>query len=225
MAHFYPSFQALELADRMMDAIGERVAGYQGRIGVAWYWRLPGGILVTFVLDFTVTEQRWDVLRAEATTPTVGLFNAADFPFHAYGTSLTSPPFIHDLEGEAEWANRLYFQMGYLIEDAVLWLEMLQAAVLEPMVRPPASFPILSPLERELVHYALGSLDGYFRLSDLHAAFRGRISRRRLSELARRWEEAGLLTERPRRVTIALRSLVRSQSGHRSTHESEQEEE
>ncbi len=223
MAHFYPSFQALELADRMMDAIGKRVAGYQGRIGVAWYWRLPGGILVTFVLDFTVTEQRWDVLRAEATTPAVGLFNAADFPFHAYGTSLTSPPFIHDLEGEAEWANRLYFQMGYLIDDAVLWLEMLQASVLEPTVRPPASFPVLSPLERDLVDYALGSLDGYFRLGKLHAAFRGRISRRRLSDLARRWEEVGLLTERPRRVTIALRSLVQAQSD-RYAEQSEDEE-
>ncbi len=208
MPHFYPSFQALALADRMLDTIGERVPGYQGRIGVAWYWRLPGGILVTFALDFTVTEQRWDLLRAEATTPSVGLFNAAEFPFHAYGTSLTSPPFIHDLEGEAEWANRLYFQMGYLIDDAVLWLEMLRAAVLEPAVRPPASFPILSPLEQELVWHALETLDGYFRLEALHQAFKGRISRRKLSELARRWEEIGLLTERPRRVTLALRSLV-----------------
>ena len=208
MVHFYPSFQALKLAEQILDTIGQRVTGYQGRIGVAWYWRLSGGILVTCALDYTATEQRWNVLRAKAASPSVGLFNAADFPFVAYGTLAASPPFIHDLDGEAEWSNRLYFQMGYLIEDAARWLEMLQAALIAPQILPPASFPELNPLERALVAYARDELNGYFRLNKLAPAFKERISRRGLSRLAQRWEDVGLLTERPRRVTIALRVLV-----------------
>lgn len=208
MVRFYPSFQALRLADAILEAIAEHVPGYRGRIGVNWYWQLPGGVVVTFVLNYTVTHQRWDLLRAEAVTPNVGLFNAAEFPFAAYGTQLTSPPYIHDLEGEAEWANRLYFQMGYLIEDAALWMEMLQASVLTPQIRPPAAFPVLTPLERELVAYALDEHNGYFQLKEIHAAFAERISRKQLAQMASRWEDAGLLTSRPRRVTLALRTLV-----------------
>jgi len=208
MPLFYPSFQALKLADTILDTVGTRVPGYQGRIGAAWYWRLTGGVLVTVQLDYTVTEQRWDVLRAQATSPNVGLFNAADFPFAAYGTLLTSPPYIHDLDGEAEWANRLYFQMGYLIDDLVLWLQMLQAALIEPQIRPPAAFPQLSSLERELVRYALEQQDGLFNLEALYQAFGERISRQRLRALAQQWTALGLLTEPPRRVTVALRALV-----------------
>ncbi len=208
MLKFYPSYQALSLAEQIVSAVGERVEGYQGRIGAAWYWRLPGGVLVTLALQYTKTEQRWDLLQAEATTPAVGLFNAADFPFAAYSTVVSSPPFIHDLDGEAEWSNRLYFQMGYLIEDAVLWLEMLRASVLDPQVRPPAAFPDLSPLERELVRHAAFELDGNFYITHLYDAFKGRISQRRLSQLAQEWESYGLLTEAPRRVTIALRALA-----------------
>lgn len=209
MPKYYPSYQALHLADQMLDEVGRRVEGYQGRIGSAWYWRLPGGILITVSMEYTVTEQRWDLLRAEATSPAVGLFNGADFPFTAYGTLVSSPPYIHDLDGEAEWANRLYFQMGYMIEDLILWMEMLRAAIIEPQIRPPAAIPDLSPLERELVRYATLELDGGFRLKDLHAAFQERISRQRLAELAQTWEQLGLLTERPRRVTVALRSIAR----------------
>ncbi len=208
MPLFYPSFQALKLADTILDTVGTRVSGYQGRIGAAWYWRLTGGVLVTIQLDYTVTEQRWDVLRAQATSPNVGLFNAADFPFAAYGTLLTSPPYIHDLDGEAEWANRLYFQMGYLIDDLVLWLQMLQAALIEPQIRPPAAFPQLTALERELVRYALDHQDGHFNLEVLYQAFSDRISRQRLRALAQQWTALGLLTEPPRRVTVALRALV-----------------
>ncbi|MEA3310139.1 MAG: hypothetical protein U9Q70_11605 [Chloroflexota bacterium] len=208
MAHFYPSFETFDLADRILEAIAARTVGYQGRIGVAWYWRLRGGILVTFALHYTVTEQRWDLLQAEAVSPNVGIFSSADFPFAAYETSLTSPPFIHELEGRAEWSNRLYFQMGDLINDAVLWLEMLGASIIDPQVRPPAAFPDLGVLERALVKHAAFQLDGAFHLGELHAAFPERISRRGLSELAQRWEELGLLTdERPRRVTVALRVL------------------
>jgi hypothetical protein len=208
MVQFYPSYQTLRLADQVLEAISARIPGYQGRIGSRWYWRLTGGILVTFEMDFTVTEMRWDVLRAEAVTPTVGLFNAADFPFAAYGTLVDSPPFIHDLEGEAEWSNRLYFQMGRLINDAILWMEMLSAAIIDPQVRPPSSFPELNALEREIIAYAIDELNGYFKLGKLHAAFGERVSRRVLSRLAQYWEDIGLLTESPRRITVALRALA-----------------
>ncbi|MGC9398643.1 MAG: hypothetical protein ACP5HM_05860 [Anaerolineae bacterium] len=209
MARYYPSFEALELADQILDTIATHVPGYKGRIGAAWYWQMSGGVLVTFVLDYTATERRWDLLRAEAASPNVGVFNAADFPFAAYATVASSPPFIHDLDGEAEWSNRLYFQMGYLVEDAVLWLETLRATVIEPQIRPPAAFPALGPLERDLVGYALLELDGDFHLEQLYEAFRERISRRRLSDLAQRWADLDLLTEdRPRRVTVALRVLA-----------------
>lgn len=205
---FYPSYQAMRLADRMIDVIADRVPGYRGRLGAAWYWNLHGGIVVTMQLDFTVTEQRWDILRAEAVTPAVGLFSAAEFPFGIYGTLTESPPFIHDLDGVAEWSNRLYFQMGYLIEDAVLWMSTLIAAILDPQVHPPAAFPALTALERELVAYALEELNGHFQLKALHNAFKGRISYRALGNLAALWETTGLLTENPRRVTVALRVLV-----------------
>ena len=208
MARFYPSYQTLRLADQILDSIAARIPGYQGRIGARWYWRLSGGVLVTFEMDYSVTEQRWDILRAVAVTPTVGLFNAADFPFAAYGTLADSPPFIHDLDGEAEWSNRLYFQMGRLINDAILWMEMLSAAIIDPQVRPPSSFPELNGLERELVAYAIDELNGYFTLSKLYAAFSERISRRVLSRLGQYWEDIGLLTESPRRVTVALRALA-----------------
>ncbi len=209
MAHFYPSYQALALANQILSETSERTEGYQGRIGVAWYWRLPGGIIVTFILDYTITEQRWDVLRAEASSPNTGVFNGADFPFAAYGTMVSSPPFIHDLDGEAEWANRLYFQMGNLIEDISVWLEMLRAALLEPSIRPPAAFPILSSLECELVHHAIMEQEGQFNIGALHQAFRNRISKEKLSRLAQEWERIGLLTEAPRRVTMGLRALAK----------------
>jgi len=205
----YPSFDALRLADQMLGEIGERTAAYyEGRIGAAWYWRLPGGVAVVARLDFTVTEERWDVLRAQASTTRAGIFNAADFPFAAYATSATTPPFIHDLQGVAEWSNRLYFQMGHLIADAVCWLSLLQVVAMSPQINPAASYPTLSSLERRLVDHARGKLDGLFNLKALHSAFRREISRARLSRLARTWEADGLLTEPPRRVTYALQSLA-----------------
>lgn len=209
-ALFYPSFQALRLADVIFEEIARRVPGYAGRLGAAWYWHLAGGIVVRFWLDYTVTEERWDVIRAEASSARVGVFNRADFPFAAYGTLLTSPPYIHDLQGAAEWANRLYFNMGHLIVEAAQWLQTLQAAAISPQVNPPASFPYLSSLEREVVRYVLEELDGRFNLVRLRRAFNGRISPRRLQQLAREWESLGLLTPPPRRVTYALRALIES---------------
>ncbi|MBN1874523.1 MAG: hypothetical protein JXA33_09865 [Anaerolineae bacterium] len=208
MVRFYPSYQTLRLADQILEDIGNRVAGYQGRIGINWYWRLPGGLLVTFELDYTITEQRWDVLRAEAVTPNVGLFNALELPFATYATQITSPPFIHELEGVSEWSNRLYFQMGYLIDDAVLWLNMLQAVILNPQIRPPATFPTLTTLEKNLVVYAHRELNGHFKLKQLYAVFKEQISRRALTKLAQQWEELGLLSSHPRRITVALRALT-----------------
>ncbi len=208
MPSFYPSFDALRLADRLLDEIGGRTPGYEGRVGTAWYWRLPGGILVVARLDYTVTEERWNVLRAQATTPRAGVFSTADLPFAAYATSATSPPFIHDMQGVAEWSNRLYFQMGRLVEDAVHWIGILHAVAISPQISPPASFPALSPLEQRLVRYALDELEGYFTIKTLYQAFRNEISRARLSGLAQAWEAGELLTKRPRRVTYALRVLA-----------------
>jgi hypothetical protein len=169
---------------------------------------LPGGILAALWLDNTVTEERWDAIRAQASTPRSGIFSTADLPFSAYGTSSTSPPFIHDLQGEAEWSNRLYFQMGHLIEDAVHWLGMLHTIAISPQVSPPAAFPALSQLERRMVLYALDDLQGYFTIKDLHEAFGEEISRARISALAKAWEANELLTRKPRRVTYALRLLA-----------------
>ncbi len=211
-ALFYPSFQALALADVIFKEVANRVPGFIGRLGANWYWRLPAGTLVTFQLDYTVTEERWDAVRGRATSPRVGLFNAADFPFALYATTLSSPPFIHDLQGAAQWSNRLYFNMGHMIGEMAQWLHMLKATVVAPQVAPPASFPYLSPLERELVSYALEEMDGRFRLETLHKVFGDRVSRRRLSRLAQEWEALGLLTSRPRRVTYALRALIEGDS-------------
>jgi hypothetical protein len=208
MVNYFPSYAALMLAGQIIDAVGERIPGYQGRIGIHWYWRLTGGILVTVKLDFSITQQRWDMIRAQAVTPNVGLFSSADFPFSVYGTLIDSPPFIHDLEGEADWSNRLYFQMGHMIDDMVLWMETLLAALLDPQIRPPSAFPAPTPLECDMVKYAIQSLNGHFKISALHERFAEQISRQGLSRLAQRWENIGLLSERPRRITIALRALV-----------------
>lgn len=205
---FYPSFQALALADVIFKEVADRAPGFVGRLGAFWHWRLPGGILVTFQLDYTVTPERWDTIRAQAANPRAGVFNSCDFPFSLYATALASPPFIHDMQGVAEWSNRLYFSMNQIIAEIAQWLHMLNASAIAPHVAPPASFPYLDPLERELVQYAIEKLDGRFALDLLLEAFGKRISRRRLSRLAQEWEALGLLTSSPRRVTYALRALV-----------------
>ncbi len=208
MGLVYPSFQALRLADQIIEAVAGKVSGYQGRLGARWYWRLNGGILVTFELAYRVTQQRWDVLHGEAVTPRVGIFSAADFPFGIYGTLVESPPFIHYMDVSADWSNRLYFQIGHLIDDACRWLETLLATALDPQVNPPAAFPALTEVERILVLYAVNKLQGRFTLTALHNAFRDTVSYSALAGIARRWEEASLLTGRPRRVTIALQALA-----------------
>lgn len=208
MPLFYPSFDALRLANELFSEIGNQTPGFEGRVGASWYWRLPAGILVVASLDHTVTEERWDVIRAQASTPRAGIFSAADFPFAAYATSATSPPFIHDMKGTAEWLNRLYFRMGRLIEEVTHWISLLHAIAISPQISPPASFPTLNPLERRLVRHALDELGGSFNLKALHQAFSAEIPRSRLGKLAQTWEIRELLTSRPRRVTYALRMLA-----------------
>ena len=212
MPLYYPSFSALKLANQIFEEIGNRTPGYEGRVGSVWYWQLPAGILASAWLDHTVTEERWDVVRAQASTPRAGIFSTADFPFAAYGTSASSPPFIHDLQGAAEWSNRLYFQMKDLIADAEHWLGMLHAIAISPQISPPAAFPALNKLERRMVKYAVDELDGRFVIKHLHEAFSDEISRSRLSSLAQAWEAGELLTAHPRRVTYALRLLAEDQN-------------
>jgi hypothetical protein len=208
MANYYPSYAALILADQILDTVGDNIPGYQGRIGTQWYWHMNGGILVSVKLDYTITEQRWDILEASAVTPHIGLFSNAFFPFSIYGTLSDSPPFIHDLDGDAEWSNRLYFQMGHLVQDLALWMETLLASALDPQIHPPSAFPAPTPLECDMVKYAINNINGNFTLNALYERFGDKISRRGLSRLAQRWEDIGLLTERPRRITIALRALI-----------------
>ena len=208
MVNYYPSYSALSLSDQILDSVAERIPGYQGRIGTQWYWRLSGGIIIILKLNFTITHQRWDIIEGEAVTPNVGFFNSAYFPFAVYGTLADSPPFIHDLEGEADWSNRLYFQMGHMVDDITLWMETLLASVLDPQIRPPSAFPAPTPLECDMVEYAIRTLNGHFTIKALNKEFGDRISYRGISRLAQRWEDIGLLTDRPRRVTIALRALV-----------------
>jgi hypothetical protein len=98
--------------------------------------------------------------------------------------------------------------MPHLIEDAVQWVGMLHAVAISPQMSPPASFPALSRLERQLVQYALDELGGRFTVSKLHETFGEEISRSRLRRLAQSWEVRDLLTSRPRRVTYALRVLA-----------------
>jgi len=208
MPQIFPSFDALRLTDQIIAEIADRTQGFEGRVGTAWFWRLPGGILADLALDATVTEERWDVIRGRASTTRSGIFSTADFPFTAYATSATSSPYIHDLKGVAEWSNRLYFQMGYLIEDATRWLDVLYAVAVSPRINPAGILPYLSPLEKSIVVHSVEKLQGYFVIKDLYTAFRGQISRARLSRLAREWEARELLTKVPRRVTYALKALA-----------------
>jgi len=73
--------------------------------------------------------------------------------------------------------------------------------------------PVLSDVERALVSYALGELDGAFIVGKLYETFKGQISKRKLADLARTWERRGWLTEPahatdPRRVMPELAELA-----------------
>jgi len=67
----------------------------------------------------------------------------------------------------------------------------------------------LTDLECALVRHAVDELAGEFKIEGLYEAFRGQISKRKLTALARTWERRGWLTEPrhradPRRVTDRL---------------------
>ena len=67
----------------------------------------------------------------------------------------------------------------------------------------------LTDLECALVRHAVDELAGEFKIEGLYEAFRGQISKRKLTALARTWERRGWLTEPrhradPRRVTEKL---------------------
>ncbi len=74
----------------------------------------------------------------------------------------------------------------------------------------------VSPLagdEQELVRYALEYLGGKFNIHDLAAAFKGRISQRRIEQLSRAWEARGWLVAGPTRadgktITDELKELA-----------------
>lgn len=73
--------------------------------------------------------------------------------------------------------------------------------------------PALTELDRALVAYARDELGGAFTLHPLAEAFAGRISLRRLQNLARSWEMRGWLTApldavSPRRLTEELLTLA-----------------
>ena len=72
--------------------------------------------------------------------------------------------------------------------------------------------PALSPLEADLVAYAVGHLDGAFTIGKLYERFAGRVSKRALTRLGKQWERRGWLTTPahaadPRRVTAELLDL------------------
>ncbi|MFN2156272.1 MAG: hypothetical protein ACK2UX_13630, partial [Anaerolineae bacterium] len=73
--------------------------------------------------------------------------------------------------------------------------------------------PVLTPIERALIAYALQELGGAFPIGRLYERFRGEISHRQLVKLGQRWESKGWLTPPPsateaRQVTPALRAQI-----------------
>jgi hypothetical protein len=79
--------------------------------------------------------------------------------------------------------------------------------------RPTEDRAVLSDVERALVRYAVGELDGAFTINRLYEEFKGEISRRKLVKLGKSWEQRGWLSEPrhaadPRRVTDNLLALV-----------------
>ena len=202
----FPSQQALELADEVFAETAKMAAGYEGRMGTTWYWRLPEGILVGFRLDQTGAQERWDVIRGEATTVEAGVFAQVDFPFITYTRSASSVPYLRDLHGEAQWLHTALFDVPVLLEEMSRWLWMLGAKALATLSE--IERPELSDFQARLVRYALEELEGAFVIKDLHQAFKQEISKRRLSALARAWEEKGWLSPAPRKVLAPLQRAV-----------------
>lgn len=99
------------------------------------------------------------------------------------------------------------------------WCEMqtlrVDEAVVERVVGQASPPPrrVLTEDEEALVRYALTELDGAFTISKLYDQFKGRISKRQLTALGRRWERRGWLTtpasrNEPREVSEELVGLA-----------------
>ncbi len=202
----FPSQQALELADELFTQTAKLAAGYEGRMGTTWYWRLPAGVLVGFRLGQTGIQERWDLIQGEAATIEAGVFAQVDFPFIAYARSTISPPYLRDIHGEAQWIHAVLFEVQALLSEMSRWLWMLGAKPLATLSE--IEQADLSDFQARLVRYALEELDGAFVIKDLHQAFREEISKRRLSALARAWEEKEWLSPAPRKVLAPLQRAV-----------------
>lgn len=202
----FPSQQALELADEVFAQTAKLAAGYEGRMGTTWYWRLPAGVLVGFRLGQTGIQERWDLIQGEAATIEAGVFAQVDFPFIAYARSTISPPYLRDIHGEAQWIHAVLFEVQALLSEMSRWLWMLGAKPLATLSE--IEQADLSDFQARLVRYALEELDGAFVIKDLHQAFREEISKRRLSALARAWEEKEWLSPAPRKVLAPLQRAV-----------------
>lgn len=97
---------------------------------------------------------------------------------------------------------------GFLVTDAQI-LALVQRLGGKPIK------PLLEPVERDLVRYAVEHLDGGFKIGALARAFADdkRTSAWRIRKLAERWEQEGLLTKpahatAPRKVTPQLLALL-----------------
>ena len=202
----FPSQQALELADDLFAETAKMAAGYEGRMGTTWYWRLPGKILVGFRFAQTGAQERWDIIRGDAATVEAGVFAQVDFPFIAYARSAISTPYVRDIHGEAQWIHRPLFDESLLLKEMKDWLWMLGSRPLATLSE--IEEADLSDFQARLVQYALEELDGAFVLKDLHQAFKEEISKRRLSTLARAWEEKEWLSPVPRKVLSPLHRAV-----------------
>ena len=202
----FPSQQAFELADEIFAETAKMAAGYEGWMGTTWYWRLPEGVLVGFRLDQTCAQERWDVIQGEATTVEAGVFARVEFPFIAYTRSATSTPYLRDIHREAQWMHAALFDVPALLGEMRDWLWMLGAGPLATLSE--LERPDLSDFQARLVRYALEELDGAFVLKDLHQAFKDENSKRRLSLLARAWEEKEWLSPAPRKVLAPLQRAV-----------------
>lgn len=207
----FPSQQAFELAEEVFADVARMADGYQGRMGTIWYWSLPEQVLAGFSLGYTASPERWDIIRGEAATMVAGVYARVDFPFLAYARNPKSPPYLRDLNGEAQWMHEMFFDLGAMLGEMAGWLRMLGARPLATLAE--LETPELTDLQARLVRHALEHLAGAFVLKDLHRAFKAEISMSRLSALAQAWEEKAWLSPAPRKVLAPLQRAI----GYRPT--------
>lgn len=115
------------------------------------------------------------------------------------GLALT---FVKDEQGVGRW-------------ERVQTLRVTPQAIQDLVGQSAVPRPPLSETEADLVLYALERLEGAFVVNRLDEAFRGRVSRRQIVNLARQWEQRGWLTAPAhatdaRRVTPELEALARA---------------